>query len=111
MIPSEFNVCIQACHACAVACDHCSTACLQEDDPRMMARCIELDMECAAICRLAAASMARGSEFAEDVCALCADICEACGSECGKHPMEHCQDCAQACMRCAQECRDMAGTA
>lgn len=111
MTQNDFQSCIQACYDCAAACDFCSTACLQEEDPKMMARCIELDMECAAICRLAASSMARRSEFAEDICALCAEICEECGNECSKHSMDHCQACAQACMRCAQECRDMATAA
>jgi hypothetical protein len=53
--------------------------------------------------------MARGSEFASDICQVCADICEACGAECAKHSHPHCQACAQACDRCAQECRQMAG--
>lgn len=75
----------------------------------MMAECIRLDIDCAAICRLAAGYMARGSEFAGDICQVCADICEACGAECAKHSHAHCQACAQACDRCAQECRQMAG--
>jgi hypothetical protein len=97
---------------CAVECNHCATACLQEQDVKMMARCIALDLDCAAICELAAAAMARGSENAQSICALCADICEACGEECAKHSaMEHCQRCAEACRRCADECRRMEQTA
>lgn len=71
----QYQSCIDACNACADACDMCSTACLQEDDVKMMARCIALDMDCAQICRLAAAFMARGSEFAGALCQLCAQIC------------------------------------
>ncbi len=108
MSHEQFASCIQACYDCAAACDHCATACLQEDDPAPMARCIELDIQCADICRLAAASMARGSEFANAICELCADICQECGEECAKHQMDHCQACAQACKRCAEECRSMA---
>lgn len=104
----EYAACINACNACAAACEHCSTACLHEPDPGHMARCVELDIDCAAICRLAAAAMARGSEFAEALCNVCAQICEECGDECGKHAMDHCQECAEACYRCAQECRSMA---
>jgi hypothetical protein len=37
----------------------------------MMAGCIALDMDCAEICRVAAAYMARGSEFEKDLCRLC----------------------------------------
>jgi hypothetical protein len=75
----------------------------------MMAECIRLDIDYAAICRLAAGYMARGSDFALEVCGVCADLCEACGAECEKHDHEHCRACAQACRRCADECRRLAG--
>ncbi|GAA5012726.1 hypothetical protein GCM10025794_00930 [Massilia kyonggiensis] len=103
----QYQSCIDACNACADACDMCSTACLKEDDVKMMARCIALDMDCAQICRLAAAFMARGSDFAGALCQLCAQVCQACGDECAKHQAQHCQDCAAACRRCAEECRRM----
>jgi len=102
------QACIDACNACATACDHCAASCLQEQDVKAMARCIALDMDCAAICRLAAGYMSRGSEFAKQICRQCADVCQACGDECGKHKMDHCQACAQACKRCAEACRAMA---
>lgn len=108
MSHSPFQTCIDACQACASACEHCAGACLQEDDVKMMARCIALDMDCAQICRMAAAYMARGSQFAGAVCRLCAEICQACGDECAKHQHDHCQQCARACHRCAEECRRMA---
>lgn len=111
MAHQQFQSCLDACNACADACDHCSTACLKEADVKMMARCVALDIDCAAICRLAAGYMARGSEFEKQVCGLCADVCEACGAECAKHQHAHCQECAQACRRSAEECRRMAGTA
>lgn len=104
----EFADAIQACYDCAAACDHCATACLQEPDPKPMARCIALDVDCADICRISAAYMARDSEFAKMMCALCADVCEECGAECAKHQLEHCQQCAEACRRCAEACRRMA---
>ena len=102
------QACIDACNACATACDHCFASCLQEQDLKMMARCIALDADCAAICRLAAGYMARGSELARQICQQCAKVCQACGEECGRHRMEHCQACAAACQRCAQECLAMA---
>ena len=109
MAHERFATCIEACNDCADACDHCATACLAEPDPKPMARCIALDMDCAAICRLASGYMARGSEFASAICAACAEVCEACGAECEKHDMEHCKKCAEACRRCADECRRVAG--
>jgi hypothetical protein len=111
MAHQQYTSCIDACDACATACSHCATACLQEPDVKAMARCIALDIDCAEICRLASAAMARDSEHAQAICRLCADMCEACGEECGKHQMDHCQACAQACRRCAQECLRMAQAA
>jgi hypothetical protein len=108
MAHSQYATCIEACNACADACDHCATACLQEANPKPMAHCIALDIDCAAACRLAAGYMARGSELTGAICSFCADVCEACGAECEKHSMEHCKACAEACRRCAEECRRMA---
>src|SRR5207244_8399177 len=93
------------------ACDYCASACLAEDDVEMMAECIRLDLDCAAICRVAAAYMARESRYAGKICDLCADICEACGAECARHSQAHCQACAKACRLCADECRRMATAA
>lgn len=107
MAHEQYESCIQSCNDCADACDHCAAACLGEDDVKMMARCIALDVDCAAICRLAASYMARGSEFAGALCQVCADICDACGEECAKHDSDHCQRCAEACRQCAAECRKM----
>lgn len=111
MAHQQYQSCIDACYDCAAACDHCATSCLQEQDVKMMARCIALDMDCAQICRLAASYMARGSAMASAIWQVCADVCDACADECAKHQMGHCQECAQACRRCADECRRMSGAA
>jgi hypothetical protein len=81
---------------------------LQEEDVKMMAKCIQLDMECAAICYASAQLMSIGSSKSKDVCNICADICDACAAECSKHEIEHCKECAEACKQCAEECRAMA---
>ena len=73
-----------------------------------MAKCIALDRSCADICSLCAREMARQSDFATALCAVCAEVCEACGAECEQHDAEHCQKCAEACRRCAEDCRKMA---
>lgn len=105
-----YQACIDACLRCGSICNHCASACLQEEDMKMMARCIQLDMECAAICYAAAQVMSMNGNYAEELCRVCADICFACGEECEKHAhMEHCRECAEACRHCAEECRKMAG--
>lgn len=111
MAHEQDQSCIEVCNECADECDHCAAACLQEQDVKSLARCIALDIDCAAICRLASGYMARGSELVGDICSLCAEVCEACGEECERHgQMEHCRQCAEACRRCAAECRRMANT-
>ena len=111
MLQDPLKACIDACYACATACDYCASSCLQEEDVKMMAGCIALDMDCAEICRTAAGFMARGSDFEHQLCRLCADVCTACAEECGQHQMDHCQACAQACRACADACRRMADAA
>ena len=107
MSHEKYAQCIDACNECTMACNHCVTSCLAEDDVKMMAKCIALDIDCAAICQLAAAAMARDSIHADAICRLCAEICQACGDECAKHKSQHCQDCAKACHDCAKVCRTM----
>lgn len=100
----KYTECIEACNECAVACSHCAASCLKHNDVKLMARCIALNVDCAAICELAMAAMARGSEYATAICRLCADICQACGDECAMHKAHHCQECTEACHRCAEAC-------
>lgn len=107
MTTPDQSSCIQACNACALACEHCAAACLGEHDVAAMAACIRLDRDCADLCRLAAAFMARDSEQTAGLCRLCAQACDACAAECARHAHAHCQQCAQACQRCAEECWSM----
>ena len=90
---------------CAAECNHCANACLDEDDVKMLARCIKLDIDCAEICSLAISFVSRSSEHADHVLNECADICESCAEECEKHShMEHCRRCAEVCRSCADAC-------
>lgn len=94
---------------CAVECNHCTAACLEEQDVKMLAKCIKLEIDCAEICRLATSFLARGSEHAEHILKECAELCEACAKECEKHShMEHCKKCAETCRKCAEACQQTA---
>lgn len=107
MSHEKFKNCIDACYDCAILCKHCEVSCLNEEDVKMLARCIKLDSDCAAMCNMTALMMAGGSEFVNEFLQLCAFICDDCASECEKHMhMEHCKKCAEACKRCADECRE-----
>lgn len=106
----QYQACIDACLRCAAVCNHCASSCLKKEDVKMMARSIQLDMECAAICYATAQLMSLGSERAKELCRLCAELCRACADECAKHAehgMEHCRECADACWKCAEECEKM----
>lgn len=99
---------IDALNKCAAECNHCAVACLEEQDVKMLARCIKLDIDCAEICSLAISFVARGSEHAQHLLDECADICNACAEECEKHAamgMEHCRSCAEVCRACAEACK------
>jgi hypothetical protein len=104
----EWKSCIDACLNCAAICNHCAASCTKENDVNMMAKCIELDMQCATICYTAAQLMSLGSEYAKNLCSICAEICRQCGEECSKHDNEHCKECASICISCAKECKNMA---
>ena len=103
----DYKKCIDACLESAAICNHCASSCLKEKEVKMMARCIQLDMECADICYTAARLMSLGSTRAEEYCRLCADICSECADECSRHDNEHCRECAEACRHCAEECLQM----
>lgn len=104
----KIDNCIAACLDCVVQTSHCTAACLHESDVKMLARCIQLNQDCKAICLLAIQAMASDSEFAEQICKLCEEICNACADECEQHKhMKHCEKCAKACRQCADACGDM----
>ena len=93
-------------YKCALASNYCAASCLDEEDVKMMKDCIRLDMDCAQICSLTAALLARDSEHGEHLLKECAEVCGLCAAECEKHAdkMEHCKECAAACMECEAIC-------
>ena len=109
----QYHACLEACVECLVACEMCSDACLDEENVRMMVRCIRLDRDCAEACVAAMRAMARGGPLAAELCRACAEACDRCAEECERHAgkHDHCRVCAEACRRCAAECRGMAGAA
>ncbi|MEJ7625228.1 MAG: four-helix bundle copper-binding protein [Ferruginibacter sp.] len=100
------NQLLEALNNCAAECNHCTSACLEEADVKMLAKCISLDIDCAAICTLTAGLIARGSAHGRHLLKECAEVCNACADECDKHGMhmEHCRKCAEACRACAVAC-------
>jgi hypothetical protein len=95
---------IDACLKAMALCNHCATSCLEESDIKMMAKCIQLDMECVVICNATAQLLSLGSAHAVAVAKICAVMCDECAQECKKHDNKHCQECAIACQECADAC-------
>ena len=103
----QYKATIDACLRCAAICNHCASSCTQEEDVKMMAMCIQLDMECAAICTATAQLLSMGSSKAKEIAMVCAQFCDDCAAECGKHENEHCRECADVCHNCANQCRNL----
>lgn len=90
---------------CQAMCKYCFNACLEEEDIRMMARCIKLNVECSEICGITISSVAMDGDFNRELLTVCAEACEKCSAECRKHDKLHCMECAKACEDCARACR------
>ena len=90
---------------CSMECNNCYNACLQEEDIKMMVKCIRLDRNCADICDMTASWLASGSELSDKLKKLCSEVCDACAEECEKHSHEHCKRCAEMCRKCSEACK------
>ncbi|WP_341252463.1 four-helix bundle copper-binding protein [Euzebya pacifica] len=110
----ELAAAIDAALRCAQTCATCADACLHGDDPASMVTCIDLDTQCAAICRTTAEVLSRpgpnGDSWREIVKA-CIATCRECAAECGSHDHDHCRMCAEACTACADACEALLAVA
>jgi hypothetical protein len=104
----KFNASLTALMDCASYCDLCAAACLREKDIHNLINCIRSDLDCAEMCRVTAAMLARSSDCISTVCAACAEICAFCAHHCEMHDYEHCRECAKACRRAQEECEAIA---
>ena len=94
---------------CHRICTSCLQHCLSVGGKHADQRHVTLMMECAEICRVAARFMIENSDFAHDICGICARICDACGDSC--HDLDSMDPmmmaCIVACKNCADSCRNM----
>jgi hypothetical protein len=93
---------------CALTCEACEAACLNEENITLLARCIELNRDCADICLHASRLVQRDSEIAEEYMTVCEKICRMCAEECNKHNLDYCKTCAETCLACADACHELA---
>ena len=82
--------CLEACLKCAQSCISCADACSAEADPKMLAKCVRLDQDCADLCAVTARILTRQTEtdasVVRSVLEACAVACAACATECEKEP-------------------------
>lgn len=104
----ELRAAIDALNTCASSCGTCADACLHGDHVEHMVRCIDLDNQCAAICRATAEILSRPGPNGDSwrtVVEACIAVCRECAEECAQHDHEHCQICAADCRACADACQ------
>ena len=102
----KYKACIEACNACLVSCKSCEIACTNSNDTKM-AYCAQLCKESVAMCTVSIELMTLNSNYAKEVCVLCAKVCEKCADECEKMKMDPCKKCAADCRKTVKACTDM----
>lgn len=90
---------------CVRACETCTDACLNEDNVKMVADCIKLNIDCADTCSLGIRLLSRNSGISESIISMCADICAKCAEECETHDHDHCKKSAEICRNCEDICK------
>ncbi|MET4105925.1 four-helix bundle copper-binding protein [Hymenobacter sp. UYP22] len=105
MLPRQQHV-LNALASCAAACDNCAALGLPTlaSTPTQL-RSLQLSRDCADLCRLAAAFVAREAEHAVHILRECAELCRACANECTQFATDHHRVCTEACRRGEDACR------
>ena len=95
---------IDALATCVAKCEACTQECARQGDATL-ADCISLCADCSTLCQACMTLLARGSQFSNTLCLVCADACDGCAKECEDKGMT---ECAEACRATAKACRQMA---
>ena len=103
-----FAECIASCTDCHQVCVETISAGVQRGGDHAHLLHLRLLMDCATVCDATRDLMLRSSDFAHQMCGLCASVCERCAASCERVGGEDMRRCADACRRCAQSCRAMA---
>lgn len=104
---------IDSCFECAQTCTACADACLAEQNPQMLNRCINLDLDCADVCGATGKVLSRQTAFEPEMARAAVEACaravKLCGDECEQHAEhhEHCRVCMEACRRCEEACNSV----
>lgn len=101
------KACIASCQKCAAQCEQCAVACSLSPHVNTLAKCLELAIYCADMCRLTSVFIQRGELHSIRFSSLCAEVCDICAQECEKYNDPACKRCALECRECAESCRRM----
>ena len=103
-----FADCIDRCTDCHQVCVETISAGVQQGGQPAHLLHLRLLMDCATVTDTTRDLMLRSSDFAHQVCGLCAGVCERSAASCERIGGEQMQRCADACRRCAESCKKMA---
>ena len=107
MTPVETLGLRHALDECANACDAAARVAYSPEEIATYTECQRLELDCAAMCALAARLAARDPTRLEGMLPACMEACVATAKECRKHEgMKHCIECAEACERCRAMCSE-----
>ncbi|WP_310391889.1 four-helix bundle copper-binding protein [Hymenobacter sp.] len=104
MLPRQQHL-LNALNACPAARNECFAGNLAAPDGAPAARSIQLTRDCADLCQLVAAFVARGSEHVKFLLRECAELCRACADEETQLPPDYCRRCTDACRQADNACR------
>ena len=106
--------CLDACTASAAACNEAAHHCLSQLEKGSSGKehhshAHHLTADCAAICAVSAALVARQSPLMDAQCNACVEACRKCAEECEKDGSNAAimKDCARICRECERACREM----
>lgn len=107
---SHMLACAKVCAGCQVECDYCFAHCrkLVVEGRKEHADTMQICLDCADACKLAAMLSARLSPVSVEACDSCAKICDKCAATCDKYKDDaRMAQCSKSCRECAKVCRDM----
>lgn len=100
----EITRALDECTRCHQICLTGSGHVLRQGGDLADARHIRLLSDCVELCETNSNFMLRGSPFAQETAALCAEICRQCADELDGSDDAVIQTCADACRDCAEAC-------
>ncbi|TGE29405.1 four-helix bundle copper-binding protein [Hymenobacter metallicola] len=104
MLPRQQHL-FNALNDCTATCNECYSANLTSSLAAGRVRSILLTRDCADLCQLVAAFVARGSEHVQFLLRECAELCRACADEATQYDDDCSRRCTQACRQAEDACR------